>query len=123
MNTGNGDRVTEAGRVSAAMIDSAGWGVFFIWVGIALVANVGWGVALLGTGIISLGAQGARSRFALKADRWGVAIGACLFVAGLMRWLDIPLDKAPLPSWPVPGLFVVFGVAILVSIWVRRHKG
>jgi hypothetical protein len=121
MNTSEQGRTTETGRVSAAMIDSAGWGVFFIWVGIALVANVGWGVALLGTGIISLGSQAARSLFALKVDRWGLAFGTCLTVAGLAQWLDIPL--APLLSWVVPVLFVALGVAILASVWGRRRKG
>jgi hypothetical protein len=121
MNTSEQGRTTETGRVSAAMIDSAGWGVLFIWVGIALVANVGWGVALLGTGIVSLGSQAARSLFALKVDRWGLAFGTCLTVAGLAQWLDIPL--APLLSWVVPVLFVALGVAILASAWGRRRKG
>jgi len=44
MNTSEPGRTMETGRVSAAMIDAAGWGLFFIWVGIAFLADVGWGV-------------------------------------------------------------------------------
>jgi hypothetical protein len=37
-----------------------GWGLFFIWMGIAVLADVGWGVGFLGVGLIILGALGAR---------------------------------------------------------------
>jgi hypothetical protein len=123
MSTGEQGRTMETGRVSAATIDAAGWGMFFIWVGVALVASVGWGVGLLGTGIISLGVQLARSLVALKVDRWGLAFGTCLIVAGLVQWLDIPLHNAPLPSWLVAAAFIALGVAILASTWARRHRG
>jgi hypothetical protein len=41
-------------------IDAVGWGLFFIWMGIAVLADVGWGVGFLGVGLIILGALGAR---------------------------------------------------------------
>ena len=123
MNIDEARWIKETGRSPATAIDAAGWGVFFIWVGVALVAGVGWGVGLLGTGIISLGVQLARSLSALKVDRWSLAFGACLVAAGLVQWLDIPLARAPLPAWIVPGLFIVLGAGILASIWIRRPKG
>ncbi len=123
MYASSDNRLTEAGVVSASTIEAAGWGVFFIWVGIAIMANVGWGVGLLGAGAIALGGQVARSLFALRVDWWGVVIGACLVVAGLTRWLDIRLDQLPLSRWLVPGIFVVAGMAMLASIWVRGRKG
>jgi len=46
-------------------LEAAGWGLFFIWIGIALLADVGWGVGLLGVGIIILGAQVSRRYLAL----------------------------------------------------------
>ena len=41
-------------------LDSIGWGLFFIWIGIAVLANVGWGIGLIGTGVIILGKLAAR---------------------------------------------------------------
>jgi hypothetical protein len=41
-------------------LDAAGWGLFFIWMGIAILADVGWGVGFLGLGIIILGSLGVR---------------------------------------------------------------
>lgn len=35
--------VRDAEHISSATIVSAGWGLFFIWVGIALAIDVGWG--------------------------------------------------------------------------------
>ena len=41
-------------------LDAAGWGLFFIWTGIAVLADVGWGVGLIGVGVIILGGLAAR---------------------------------------------------------------
>jgi len=42
-------------------IDAIGWGVFFIWVGIAVLADLGWGVGMIGIGMIILGGFAARA--------------------------------------------------------------
>ena len=41
-------------------LDAVGWGLFFIWMGIAILADVGWGVGLIGIGMIILGSLVAR---------------------------------------------------------------
>ncbi len=41
-------------------LDAMGWGLFFVWMGIAVLADVGWGVGLLGVGLIILGGLVAR---------------------------------------------------------------
>jgi len=41
-------------------LDAVGWGVFFIWIGVAILADLGWGVGLIGVGLIILGALVAR---------------------------------------------------------------
>lgn len=41
-------------------LDAVGWGLFFIWIGIAILADVGWGVGLIGVGLIILGGLVAR---------------------------------------------------------------
>jgi hypothetical protein len=38
-------------------LDAVGWGLFFIWMGIAIHADVGWGVGFLGVGLIILGTR------------------------------------------------------------------
>jgi uncharacterized membrane protein HdeD (DUF308 family) len=48
--------------------------------------------------------------------------GICFTVAGLLHWLNIPLDKVALPSWLVPAAFIALGVAIVVSGWARRNR-
>ena len=122
MNTSEQGRTIETGRVSAAMIDAAGWGMFFIWVGVAFLADVGWGMGLLGVGIIALSSQAMRKYFALKLDRSGLVLGIFFVVAGVLRLLDIRADKAPIPAGLVPILCIVVGIAFLVSIWLRRPR-
>jgi hypothetical protein len=41
-------------------LDAIGWGLFFIWIGIAVLADVGWGIGLIGVGVIILGGLAAR---------------------------------------------------------------
>jgi hypothetical protein len=41
-------------------LDAVGWGLFFIWIGVAVLADVGWGVGLIGVGLIILGGLAAR---------------------------------------------------------------
>ena len=41
-------------------LDAVGWGVFFIWIGVAFLADLGWGVGFIGVGLIILGALVAR---------------------------------------------------------------
>jgi hypothetical protein len=62
-------------RVTAKTLDTIGWGLFFIWVGIAFLANVGWGVGLLGVGLIMIGAQVARTFFDMGVTAPMVLLG------------------------------------------------
>jgi hypothetical protein len=94
-------------------LDAAGWGLFFIWIGIALLANVGWGAGLLGVGIIILGVQGTRNYLGLKLEGFWVVVG-CLFVlGGVWELFNVPFDLVPI-------LCMVAGVALLVSVLVRK---
>jgi len=68
----------------ARKLAAIGWGLFFIWVGVALFAHLGWGVGLLGVGIITLGVQATRKYFGLKLEGFWIAVGF-LFVVCLFR--------------------------------------
>jgi hypothetical protein len=57
MLPGNNNQEIETARRRrlARRLDSLGWGLFFIWIGIAFLADVGWGVGFIGVGLIILG--------------------------------------------------------------------
>ena len=67
-----------------------------------------------------LGAQAARTWCGLKIDMLGLLLGMCFAVVGLMRLFDLQWDNAPFSGWIVPIMFIVAGVAALVSAW--RHR-
>ena len=47
-------------------LEAVGWGLFFIWIGIAFLTDIGFPVGLFGVGIITLGSQAARKYFNFK---------------------------------------------------------
>lgn len=120
MNNIQLDQTSTMKQLTAKTIDRSGWGLFFIWIGIAFMVDVGWGVGLLGVGVIMLCVQAARTYFGLKLDWFGLVLGVCFAVAGVSRLFDLHLDKAPISVWLVPSLFIIAGVAALVSAW--RHR-
>jgi hypothetical protein len=48
----NQGRKTAQTKKLERKLDAVGWGLFFIWIGIAVLADVGWGVGCIGTGLI-----------------------------------------------------------------------
>ncbi|MHC4712532.1 MAG: hypothetical protein ACYTAN_04575 [Planctomycetota bacterium] len=90
------------------MSDAVGWGLFFIWVGIAVLAKLPVGVALLGVGVITLGVQGARKYFKLKLEIFWVIVGTVFAVAGLWKLFQEEL--------PLVALALIFtGLGIVIS--------
>lgn len=120
MSEGTRSPMTETQRGLARKLDAVGWGLFFIWVGIAALASVGWGVGLLGVGVIMLGGQAGRKYLRLPVERFAVAVGALFFFGGMLRLLGIPLGKPVLPWGFVPILFILAGASLLVS--ALRHR-
>ncbi|MDO8458364.1 MAG: hypothetical protein Q7T07_15790 [Burkholderiaceae bacterium] len=105
-------------QAEAKMFDTIGWGVMLIWIGLAFLANVGWGVGLIGVGVIMISTQVARAYFDLKVDRFGMVFGVFFAMAGVSRVLDLQADKVPFATWIVSILFVIAGVAIIVTTWM-----
>jgi hypothetical protein len=92
-------------------LDAVGWGLFFIWIGIAFLADVGIGVALLGVGIIVLGEQVVRRYFSLKLEWFWLVVGLLLLAGGLWELLKLELPLVPL-------LLIIVGLVWLISaIW------
>jgi hypothetical protein len=109
-------------RRLARRIDTFGWGLFFIWVGVALMADVGWGVGLLGVGVIALGEQAVRKWLGLHAERFGLLVGVLFAVAGVWELLKVQWGEAPIPGGLLPILALVAGVALVVSAWIRKPR-
>lgn len=109
---------TVAGR--GAKLETAGWGLFFIWVGVCLLAGFGWGIFCFGTGVLMLGSQAFRHRIGLALDRFGLALGTCFAVGGGILAMGWRVDEITMPTWLVPALFIGVGAAFVVSAWRRR---
>lgn len=99
--------------VPAGRVDAAGWGLFFVWVGVALIAHLGWGLGLLGVGGITVGVQLARKYVGAGVEPFWLAVGF-LFVAGaLAEFLNFEFSLLPF-------VLIVAGLALLVSALRRR---
>ena len=96
-------------------LDSAGWGLFFVWVGIALLADVGWGIGLVGVGIITLAEQTARRCFGIGIDGFWAVVGVLFLAGGFWELAKIQFSM-------VPSLIILAGAAILVSAFSKRSQ-
>ena len=96
-------------------LNAVGWGLFFIWIGVALLAQLGWGIGLLGAGVIMLGGHGARIYSGLKMDGFGIGVGVLFVVGGICSVLDVQRDLTPV-------MCVVAGLALVISAVVSQTK-
>lgn len=115
MAAGKQDQMVASRRTLAKTLDAAGWGLFFIWIGVALLANIGWGVGLLGVGIITLGAQVARKYFALEVEGFWVAVGFLFVLGGIWELSSVRVSLVPI-------LLIVVGAVLLVSALIGRPR-
>jgi hypothetical protein len=106
---------TAEGRVTAHKLDAIGWGLFFIWVGIAFLANLGWGVGLLGVGMLVLGGQLARKYLGLTFESFWAVVGALFVIGGIWELLSVRVSLIPI-------LCIVAGVALVLSALVSTPR-
>lgn len=107
-------------RTLSGRIDAFGWGLFFIWIGIAFLADVSWPLGIAGAGVIALGSQAVRKYEGLPVDRFGVAMGLAMVSWGAWSHLQprFGLLQVPGAFWPV--LFIAVGAALVVRAVLRR---
>ncbi len=98
----------------AKKLDAAGWGAFFLWLGIALLWEAGWGVGLLGVGIITLAGQAARRYFHLNLEGFWVVVGVLFLLGGLGAQYELALPMGPI-------VLIVAGLALLISVCAGRR--
>jgi len=108
-----GEESKEATSQWAGKLDTMGWGLFFIWIGIAFLLDFGFGIGLLGVGVITLGVQLARNRHGLKTETFWIIIGVLFVLGGLWQLFepDIPL---------IPILLIVAGLIVLLSVMRKK---
>lgn len=102
-------------RHIGARLEAAGWGAFFLWVGVALLIDVGWGAGLLGVGIITLATQVARRYAGLEVEGFWLVVGGLFALGGVWELTGTTLSL-------VPVLLIVAGLVLLVSALTGRTK-
>lgn len=102
---------TESRRRSDT-IESAAWGLLFIWLGIVWLAHLALGFALLGVAVVVLGEQLIRRQTGLHVKGFWVFVGLCVALAG--AW-----NLAGATTSLVPYLLILAGAALLFSLFRR----
>jgi hypothetical protein len=111
----NVEKVENAQQALAKKLDAAGWGAFFIWIGIAFLTNISWGVGLLGVGVIVLAGEAAQRYFSLAVSWFWLMMGVVFVMWGVCESLAIQLSGL---FWPI--LSIAVGLAILITA-LRPH--
>jgi len=96
-------------------LDSIGWGIFFIWIGICSIAGFSFAVGLLGVGIITLGVQFARRFSNLKFEGFWFFAGILFLIGGLFGLFRIEFDLIPI-------ILIAAGVLLLFSVIGRKKS-
>jgi hypothetical protein len=100
-------------RDKANRLDTIGWALFFIWVGIAWLANLGTGMALLGIGVVTLGTQLLRKIVGVPVNVFWLVVGFLLVIGAVWDLLAVRLAFVPL-------LLIGVGVVLLIGVWRSR---
>ena len=95
-------------------LDALGWGLFFVWVGVALMTNMGWGLGFLGVGVLALVGQVARKHFGLAVERFWVVVGVFLVLGAVWDLLGLQFSLLPF-------MLIAAGMTLLFSA-ARRHR-
>ena len=104
---------SSANRGMGKRLDAAGWGLFFIWVGVSLLMDLSWGVGLIGVAAIILLGQTARRYYDLRLEKFWVAVGVLFFLGGIWELFQVQVGLVPI-------LLIVAGGALLLSLFRRR---
>lgn len=92
----------------ADKLSAAGWGLFFIWIGIALLLKLNTSIILLGIGVITLLVQLTRKYLNLRLEIFYIVIGLLFMIGGF--WENYK------PDFPlIPVFLIVVGTGLLLS--------
>ena len=116
LNAINEEKPNQARQASLARrLDAAGWGLFFIWMGIATLIDVGWGIGLCGVALITLGMQAVRKNAGLKLEPFWIVVGLLFLLGGAWELAALEISLTPF-------LLIIAGIALLIST-IRGKSG
>lgn len=93
-------------------LDTVGWALFLIWIGVAFLARLDWGWSLFGVATIILGGEAVRVFKRLPVQWFWIAAGVtCLLVA---VWNLLAISRPIIPI-----LIIALGVVLLVEAFRR----
>ncbi len=95
-------------------LDAIGWGLFFIWMGIAFLLDVGWGWGMLGIAVIILGEALVRKKLDLNVGGFWVVVGLLFLAGGIWELLEVQYPIAPFA-------IIAIGVAVLWGAFSDKH--
>lgn len=94
-------------------LDSVGWSLFFMWVGVALLWGFSWTLSLIGTAVIIIAVQSMLFFRGERPDVFMAALGVVLLVGAVGNVYGSP--------WSLfPALLIVVGIAMLADTLRRR---
>jgi hypothetical protein len=94
-------------------LDAAGWGLFFIWVGVSLLMGFSWGVGLIGVAAVIFLKQAARRYFGRKLETFWVVVGVFFLLGGIWELYQFQVGLAPV-------LLIALGGADRCHMGARR---
>lgn len=95
-------------------LSAIGWGLLFVWVGVAALFGFGWGYGLIGVGVIILCSQIAHYMVGESQIDWFSTICGVMFLFGGI-WVLFGISVSL-----VPILIILAGVALLISALTSR---
>ncbi|MHA1547677.1 MAG: hypothetical protein ACTSYE_01965 [Alphaproteobacteria bacterium] len=92
-------------------LETVGWALVFIWLGVSFLIGFEWPAILVGLGIITLGMQGVRVTYCLPFEGFWLIVGVVFLAAGL--WEIVGAAEAAL----VPIALTAAGVVLIGKVF------
>lgn len=96
-------------------LDSAGWALFLMWVGVSLLMDLSWGVGLVGVFAIMFLGQAARRSLGLKLQWFWVVVGLLFLLGGVWELTHLDVDLMPI-------VLILAGGALMMSLFRRGSR-
>ena len=118
MNSQNVTNREDNKRTLDKQLDTIGWGLFFIMIGVLWLLPEGtvpedtW---LIGMGAIIFGVNGIRYLYGIRIQGFWTVIGIISLIFGISGVFSLEL-----PIFQV--LFIVFGISIILKPWKNLEK-
>jgi len=89
------------------IFDVIGWGLFFIWVGVAWLMKIDLGWVMMGIGVLTLAVQLARAAFHVHVDGFWIVVGLAFIASAFWELWSLAVPLAPFA-------LIALGIGLLV---------